>query len=186
MCERISDWLHRVSNGYVALAALAIFVLFTLLVLPGQAASGDADTEDVGSPDLSLLYSPADLYRMAEAYGEQGRQAYVRARFTFDVVWPLVYTFFLTTAISWLYGRGFPPGSTWRLANLAPVLGALLDYLENLSTSLVMARYPARTPGVDWLAPVFTLSKWVFVFASFTLLLLGVVAAVWQWSRNRR
>lgn len=181
MWRQISDRLYRVTNGWIALAALIVFVLFTALVLPGQAAQAEGETADAGSPDLSLWYSPGDLYRMAEAYGEQGRRAYVRARFTFDLIWPLVYGVFLTTAIGWLYARAFPPGSRWRLANLAPPLGVALDYLENLSTSAVMLRYPSQTPVVDVLAPVATLAKWVFVGGSFVLLIAGLVAVIWQW-----
>ena len=115
---------------------------------------------------------------MAEAYGEEGRRLYVRSRFTFDLIWPLVYAFFLTTSISWLYGRGFAAGSVWQLANLAPVLGAALDYLENTSASLVMVRYPARTPVVASLTPLFTLLKWTCVGGSFVLLALGLVAYI--------
>ena len=102
MWKRISDRLHQVSNGWVALSALAIFLLFSALILPGQAANAESDTGSAESPDTSFYYSAGDLYRMAEVYGEQGRQAYVRARFTFDVIWPLVYTIFLSTAISWI------------------------------------------------------------------------------------
>ena len=182
MGQRISDGLHRVSTGWVALAAMVIFLLFTALVLPRQSEAGAGD---VGSPDTSFTYSRDELYRMAEAYGAQGRAAYVRARLTFDVIWPIVYTLFLSTAISWLYGRAFQPGSPWRRANLAPVLGALFDYLENLSTSVVMVRFPDRTPVVDTLAPIFTLVKWIFVGGSFVLLFIGLVANAWRWIRTR-
>jgi hypothetical protein len=185
MWKRISDWLHQVSNGWVALSALAIFVLFSALVLPAQAARAETDTGSAESPDTSFYYSADDLYSMAQVYGEQGRRAYVRTRFTFDVIWPLVYTIFLSTAISWVYIRAFTTDSRWQRANLAPVLGALFDYLENLSTSLVMLRYPDRTPGVDILAPVFTSVKWIFVNGSFVLLLAGVVVGVWRWNRRR-
>lgn len=181
MCRRFSSWLYQVSTGWVALAALVVFVSFTALVLPGQAAQGEGEAADAGSPDVSLWYTPAELYRMAEAYGLEGRQAYIRARFTFDVAWPLVYGAFLITAISWLYARAFPPASAFRSANLAPALGVLLDFAENVSTSLVMARYPGRTPGIDALAPVFTLAKWAFVGGSFLLLAIGAGAALWQW-----
>lgn len=183
MWKRASDCLHRVSNGWVALCALVIMILFTVVVLPAQ-SSRAAGTGDVGSPDLSFYYSVEDLYRMAEAYGEEGRRAYVRARFTFDLIWPLVYTAFLGTAISWVYHRAFSPGSPWRRANLGPVLGALLDYLENVSTSLIMVRYPNRTVVVDLLAPVFTMTKWIFVSASFVLLVAGLAVSIWRWVRR--
>jgi hypothetical protein len=61
------------------------------------------------------------------------------------------------------------------------VFGALFDYLENLSTSLVMVRYPSPTPIADWLAAVFTLVKWILVSGSFLLLFIGIAAAVWRW-----
>ena len=186
MGKRISDWLRRVTTGWVALSALAVFLLFSALVLPGQSAASETNTGNAGSPDTSLYYSADDLYHMAEVYGEEGRAAYVRARYTFDVIWPVVYTVFLSTAISWVYGRAFAPASRWQRANLAPVLGALFDYLENLATSVVMVRYPDRTPVVDTLAPVFTLVKWVFVGGSFVLLFAGVVAAIWRWNKDRK
>jgi len=179
MGKRLSDLLRRLSTGPVTLAALVIFVLFTALVLPQQAAKAEMETGSADSPDTSFFYTPGDLYRMAESYGEQGRQAYVRARFTFDLVWPLVYTVFLTTAISWVY-RAFPPGSRWQRANLVPLLGALFDYLENLSTSVVMARYPAQTAAVDTAAPLFTALKWGMIGLSFALLVGGIVVAAWQ------
>lgn len=186
MAKRLSDGLYRASTGWVTLGALVIFLLFGMLVLPGQSARARLESGDAGSPDTTLLYSTSTLYRMAEAYGEQGRRAYVRARFTFDLVWPVVYTVFLTTAVSWLLGRSLPAGSRWRLANITPLLGAAFDYLENISASLVMLRYPNSTPIVDALAPVFTLVKWALVGGSFVLLVLAVAAGAVHWIQKRR
>jgi hypothetical protein len=180
MGKRISNWLSRVSTGWVALAALVIFLLFSALVLPQQATKAEQETGGADSPDMSLFYSPSDLYRMAESYGEEGREAYVQARFTFDLIWPLVYTVFLATAISWVFGKAVAPNSRWQLANLVPLLAALFDYLENVSTSLVMLRYPAQTAVVDLLAPVFTAVKWSLLGASFLLLLAGIAVATWR------
>lgn len=178
MWMRLSDVIRDASRGWVALAATVIFVLFTVLVLPRQAASARAAGGGAGSPDTSFSYTAEDLYRLAEAYGEQGREAYVRVRYTFDVVWPLVYALFLCTAISWLFGRVFDEGSWWQRTNLMPLLGVLFDYLENLSTSTVMLRYPQPTPAAATLAPLFTMIKWAFVLGSFGLLLAGAVVGI--------
>lgn len=186
MLRRISDRLRRSSSAWVALSGLAVFLLFSVLVLPGQSGQAAEYAEGAGSPDMSLLYSPNDLYRMAEAYGEEGRAAYVRARFTFDVIWPIVYALFLTTAVSWVYGKAFLPRSGWQLANIAPLLGALFDYLENISAAIVMLRYPDPTIVVDTLAPVFTLVKWVFLGGSFVLLFVGGVVGAWRAARGAR
>ncbi|MFC2055143.1 SH3 domain-containing protein, partial [Chloroflexota bacterium] len=130
-------------------------------------------------------YSAQNLYHMAEAYGEQGRGAYVRARFTFDLIWPLVYTFFLSTAISWVYARALSADSLWRGFNLVPVLAMLFDYLENLSASLVMLRYPHPTIVVDSLASLFTMLKWVLMIGSVGLLFAGAAIPIWQWIKKR-
>jgi hypothetical protein len=184
MWKSISRWLHDVSNTWVALSALVIFLLFSALILPAQSARAEAYANDAGSPDTSFFYSPDDLYEAAQAYGLQGRTAYVRSRFTFDLVWPLVYTLFLSTALSWVYGRASAPDSRWQLANVVPLLGTMFDYLENVSTSIVMLRYPDHTAVVDMLAPVFTSIKWVLIGSSFTLLFAGAVVGLWHWIRR--
>lgn len=185
MAIRLSNKLQRISRGWMALAGLVIFILFTALVLPAQSSQAEATSGGAGSPDTSLFYTQQELYRLAEAYGPQGRAAYVRARFTFDLIWPLVYAFFLTTAISWVYGRAFAPDSWLQRANLVPLLGLLFDYLENLSTSLVMLRYPDPTPVIAWLAPLFTLLKWAFVGGSFVVLMAGGLMGALGWFRRR-
>ncbi len=186
MGNRLSQWLRRISTGPVVWIALAVFVLFTALVLPGQSAQANASSAGAGSPDTSLFYAPADLYRMAEAYGPAGRAAYIRARFTFDLIFPVIYGAFLMTAVSWLNGRAFAPASRWQRTNLLPLVGCLFDYLENVSAALVMGRYPAHTPGLDLLTPAFTALKWTLLAASFMLLLAGVVLALWRRRKGKR
>ncbi len=188
---KLSSWLVAKSTGWVSLLALLVFVLFTALVLPGQSNSAegarlDTSGQPVGSPDTSLYYSAAQLYRITHAYGPQGRQAYIQARIYFDIIWPLVYTFFLLTALSYLGQRAFPAGSPWRLANLLPLGGLLLDYLENISTSVVMARYPLATPIIADLAGVFTLLKWLFLGVSFLVLAAWLLLAVWRKFSDRK
>jgi hypothetical protein len=182
MLISLSNWLYRNINGWVALVGVVIFLLFSLMVLPAQSAGSDRGLQ---TPDLSLTYTPDDLYRMAEVYGETGRREYIHARFTYDLVWPIVYGLFLTTALTWLFAKAFPTESAWRIANLSPILGVLFDYLENISTSLVMLRYPQETPIAVSLAPIFTLLKWILVGGSFALLLIGVMAALWNEVKKR-
>ena len=52
--------------------------------------------------------------------------------------------------------------------------GVLLDFLENFANILVMLRYPAHTPVIDWLAPLFTMTKWSLVGMSFAVLVFGI------------
>ena len=183
---KISNWIQARSTGRVALAALALFVAFAATVLPAQSSAAAAASQGAGSPDLSLAYSPAALYQMAESYGPDGRTAYIRARASFDVIWPAVYLVFLTTAISWLYGKAASDHHHWQLGNLLPVGAVALDLMENLSTSIVMIRFPAPTPLAALLAPFFTFMKWGLVSASVLMLIVWMVAAAGRLVRSRR
>ena len=178
--EKLSQFLYRISRGWVTLAALGIFIVFSVLTLPGQNAIAESYSQNSGSPDTSLFYSGSELYRMAELYGPEGRAAYLRARWTFDLAFPLVYTFFLVTSISWLLNRMLPQDSRWRVLNLVPVAAMVLDFLENTATSLVMARYPVQCPPGELLAPLFTPLKWLFVGGSFLILLAAVIVLLFN------
>jgi hypothetical protein len=186
MLKILSNKIYQFSSGLVTLLGLLIFALFIAFVLPRQSERAAAVSQGAGSPDMSYFYSSTDLYTMAEAYGAEGRAAYVRARFTFDLIFPLTYLFFLATSISWVMLRAVPDAnSRWRYLNLFPVFGVLFDYLENIAASAVMLNYPKPTPVVDMLAPIFTLVKWFFVNGSFVILVPALVVAVWKWARGR-
>lgn len=177
MVERMAAGLAQGVRGWMAVGAMVLFVAFTATVLPGQAEAGVFYTVRHAAPDTSLWYSPDDLYAAAEAWGQDGRSAYVHARWTFDVIWPLVYGTFLVTTLAWVWARGTAVGSRWRGVALLPVVAVALDYAENICAATVVARYPARTPVVAELAPLFTAGKWLTLSVGFALLAVGVVVA---------
>ena len=171
--------LSQLSSGKLTLAALSVLLLFMILVLPAQAEVSRGRSSGAGSPDASFIYSADDIYGWAEAYGADGRDAYVRARWSFDLVWPLVYGFFLVTAISWVGRRAYLAESRANLLNLVPVAAVLLDYSENVLTSIVMLRYPSESVIAASLASPVTVVKWLGVGGSFAILLAGLL--VWTW-----
>ena len=175
--RRWAEALVAASTGRRALIALAVFVVFTATVLPWQAGIAAQYSEGVGSPDTSLWYSAHRLYELAEAYGAEGRAAYVRARVTFDVVWPLVYTAMLALALGWLLHRASEPLARMRLLVLLPIGALLADYAENACTAIVMARWPEATDLLAALAPAFTAAKWTLLGAAFLAVpVLGLLA----------
>ena len=178
LVERVAAGLAHGVRAWMAIGAVVLFALFTAMVLPAQAEAGAFYTVRYAAPDTSVWYSRDDLYAAAEAWGPDGRAAYVYARVTFDVIWPLVYGTFLLTTLAWVWARGTAPGSRWRGVALLPVVAVALDYAENICTATVMARYPARTPVLAELAPLFTAGKWLALSASFMLLAIGLFVAI--------
>ena len=74
--SRVSKWFIQISNGWITLGAIILFLSFMVLVLPARETNTDLGSENVGTPDLSFYYSPNELYQTAEAYGENGRAKY--------------------------------------------------------------------------------------------------------------
>lgn len=183
MPSKLSSWFFKWVNWKWVLAAIVVFAFFIVFILPWQAAKSEEVTGSRESPDTSFLYSANDLYQMAEHYGEEGRSAYVRARFTFDLVWPLAYLFLLVALLSILY-RVLPTESRWRRLNLLPIGGWVMDMLENIGASWTMYRYPVRTTVVAELTPVFTLLKWCLINVSFAALVPGLIITIFQYARR--
>jgi hypothetical protein len=167
------------------LAAAALFAVFVVAVLPAEAARTVDAAGTSETPDTSYWYSVRDLERRAEEYGPEGRAHYVRSRFTFDLVWPLVYGAFLQVSLL-LASRRTVLGRLPTLLIAAPAFAVLFDLIENTAASIVMARYPRPTPVVAHLAPVATAMKWNLLAVAFLLAAIGAVAGVGEVVRRRR
>lgn len=139
------------------------FLAFILFVLPQQAQRSDGYAEEVGSADTSFFLDPAQLYDMAEAYGPDGRKQYIRTRWTFDVLFPLIYSSFFMSAISFSLSRLFPERPKIAGAALIAVAALLADLLENSLMSLVMALYPIEIEVLAAAALVVSMLKWLLV-----------------------
>lgn len=92
--KKLSAFFYRISTGWVAMLGVAVFVVFSLTVLPVESTRMDSYSQGLGSPDTSFIYDGKTLLQMAEAYGEAGRSAFLTARWGFDVAFPLIFTFF--------------------------------------------------------------------------------------------
>lgn len=171
--QRLSQFFYRVGNISTLVIALALFSVFIGIVLPAESEKSAEKTGSSRSPDTALFYQSEELYSIAEEYEAEGRTAYVKARYTFDIAWPLAYTFFLTVALTFFL-KSIPP-SRWKLLNLLPTAGMVLDFLENAGTSIVMLRFPSETPVIAHITPFFTLFKWLSIYASFAVLVASFV-----------
>lgn len=175
MHYKISSWLMKISSKKLTIVGFILFLVFSIAFLPSQSRIAEKYSQGMGSPDTSLFYTSADLFRMAEFYGEEGRSAYINARWTFDLAFPLIYTFFLVTSISWFSKHVLPVESDFRTGNIIPLYAMLFDLLENSAATLVLRSYPQQNTLLAALAPFFTLVKWIYVAVSFLLLFVFMV-----------
>lgn len=174
----LSDWLNDYLKPVHLVVFLLIFVIFIGYVLPSVSAATKVATGSDRAPDTSFFYRAADIYEIAEEYGLEGRRYYIRSRFTFDVVWPLVYGAFLVAAISRLVHKR-RRGDKVRFLNLLPLAGVLFDYLENIATASAMYVFP-DTIFLAYFAPYFTLVKWLCIYSAFIIIGIGFMVVAWN------
>ena len=170
-----SAFFYRISSGWLALIGLAIFLVFSMLTLPEQNAMTEYYSKGMGSPDTSLFYSGGTLLKMAEIYGQAGRSAFLKARWGFDVAFPVIYTFFFTTSLSFLFKYLDKNHSKYSWINLLPLFTMGFDFAENTATSVVMARFPSRNTWGQIMAPLLTPAKWFFLAINTGFILIGLI-----------
>jgi hypothetical protein len=183
---RVSSVLYRFASGRTSLAAFAALMMFGRAVMPGHVASLKEATGGSALPDMQFWYSVDDIHRMAEACGEAGRGAYVSSRFGVDMLWPLLYGFFLVTVVSWVYSRSLARDSRLRPLNLVAFAAPLCDVVENVSASIVMHAHPARSAVAGTIASIATPAKWSALAGTVALVLAGGVFALVRRSRAGR
>ena len=185
MFSQISKKLTKISSIKLTAFSFLLFLFFMCVVLPSLASKAAELFAGLGSPDLLFFYSSEKLYEMASSYGELGRNAYIETRFQFDLVWPVVYTLFLATSISWSCSHITNVQSKLRYCNLLPIVAVVFDLLENISVSIVMYQFPVKTALFSNIASYSTTLKWIFVYASFLALAISMVVFLWVSIKKR-
>lgn len=177
MLTKLSNTLRKYANGWLVLFFLAGEMFFNAVILPNQQAKIEAGSGGTGPIDLLFFYTPEQVYKMVESYGETGRTSYRLFELTGDIIYPIVYTLFFALAITWLFQRGFPSNSTMHQYNAVPFGAWLFDLFENLSIVAMLSVFPSTPAALAWMATVFTMLKWLFVALTALLLLYGLVKA---------
>ncbi len=184
MANRIRKLL---SSPLFLVASGALFVWFLSAVLPAQSAMAKAWTPEGANFDLSFFYSPSRALDMAAAYTTEGRLAYIAARWSFDLVWPIVYGLFVLSAWSFSLGRVAPGFCGRDLVAGLTLLGPAFDFVENISATVLLASWPGRPRLAALTASIGTSLKWIFVIigigGAFVLLFLAGLDAL---ERKRR
>ena len=163
---RLLQWIYNKANTKRLIVSMVLFGLFMALVLPYFAALmapyGDG-------PDTMLVFNLCPYYTARTNFGEEGRRLYIILRWTFDVVWPIVYTFFYAMAIGYL-GKitNDKIGYKWLLV---PTIAVVFDFVENTFATIFMASYPNR---INWAVHSLIIAstiKWIFVGGSMLVIL---------------
>lgn len=142
---------------------VVLFFILNSVVLASFETHIKAYSNGVGVMDLLQWYSPAVALEHLTAYTEPGRNLYLIAEWTADLIYPLVYGFMFAGI---LYKLG---AQSW--SNI-PVYAILMDYTENVFITIMLTSFPKFSPTVAQVGSIFTSTKWLF-FATTILMVVG-------------
>ena len=164
--------------GRNILILLLLFLLMNLVVIP-------AFYPRFQTLDTLASYTPQQAYQLISSYGDRGRESYLIAELTLDLVYPLILALLFSFAALYTFQRAFPKHPWTHNLALLPFLVMLADYLENLCVVIMLASFPSALPFVATLSNVFTVAK--FVLTPLELLfVVGLIAWFIHYLRRRQ
>ena len=112
------------------------------------------------TPDSDFFYNTDRLLEIKSLHNEAGIKAYVFTRFTYDLLWPVIYTFFMVSTIAFMT-RDMKASKILSFIKILPYLGFVFDILENMSCSLYFLSIAMELTGL--IAPIFSAIKWISI-----------------------
>jgi hypothetical protein len=159
---KIHQKAKSISSSIILVIAWANFILFMFTILPWVSGlSRDAGLTT--SIDTNFSFDPSAIYPIVASYGADGRLFYIIQRWTFDLIWPLVYAWPLFVTL-----KLFPIG----MLALLPWLATALDYLENSVFTILVVLYPLELSWLPILGVLMSLLKWIALGTSMVLTLI--------------
>lgn len=161
---------HKDLNAKHLIVSFIILLLGIFIVLPLMQNAIVESTGDTITPDSSHFVQADELETLSSCYGPDGRFTYVWTRWTYDLLWPLLYLQFLLVYISFLSSS---LSIKMRKVMMAiPLVAVLLDILENSFFSLYMIQFDRNIAFFRNAGCLISAGKWVVIFIAFALILV--------------
>lgn len=165
------DKLYQAKLKYVVLSTLAYIFAFTV-ILPQMSMIVEQVSKVSVTPDSDFFYTLERLIQIRSLYSKAGVQAYVQTRFTYDLLWPIIYTFFTISTIGY-FSKNLKKTRVISGIYFLPIGAFCFDILENSLCSLFFMKI-----GPLWLghlASLFSAIKWIMVLGMMSAQLLLLI-----------
>jgi flagellar biosynthesis protein FlhB len=166
----MKKWTSKKTRWIIGL----IMVFFIIVVLPFMSWLFLYQIGVSAQPDVTFFYPKEYLFELASLYGSEGIKLYIILRYTFDLIWPVVYTVFLFVFLTFFYkgSRVYP------FAIATVFLSVFFDLCENIGATIVFAQFPTRLEGCALFTSVSSSLKWGFLFFSLGFLFFGLIKKI--------
>jgi hypothetical protein len=136
-------------------------------------------------PDLRLSYNILDLQAIFSLVGQEGMIAWEQVHLL-DYMLPLAYSLAIASGIIYGLRRTYPEKTSLKKLVLIPLLGCVMDYVENLLILSQIISYPSLSEPIISLASVFTTMKWISMALGFAAILGFLVVTVYRRISSRQ
>ncbi len=153
-----------------ALFVLAIIFLFPLILSTLKTISATGVT-----PDRSIGYGLEQLEEIRQIYGMAGAKIYLFTRFSYDLIWMTIYTFFFINLLAFLL-EGLQ--AKWLIAiKVLPFIAMISDILENTFCSIYFFYAPT---AIGFMAVIVSRIKWFSLLLLFITIVLLSIYKIYQ------
>jgi hypothetical protein len=175
--EMATSKLARMANGKVLIVLFIAALLFQLIFECRNRTLTAYSGEPQPTLDSDVCYGPQKAHELFGKLGDRGRQLYAWTEITVDLIFPIIYSFFLSLLIIYIFQKSSSNKSLQSLAIL-PFVAMLFDYGENTLIAFMLFAYPQKYFAVAWVASLFTKLKWILLAVSFAAILFGLIRLV--------
>jgi hypothetical protein len=121
--------------------------------------------------DTRIFYTPADVKKLLEALGKQGRQLYAATQLSLDLVFPLLYALLLAILLLSVH-----EGEIERKLIVFPLLAMCADILENITIAYLALTFNEKESVLAWVSAMFTATKWIAWLLWGSAFVMGVIS----------
>lgn len=143
------------------------------------------DVEQQQLFDQHASFSPDEVHRRIERFGELGRESYRVFTYTSDVIFPVSLLLFLVVLSRFAAERAAIGTITHAAITRMPVLWFAADMIENVVIYVLLTTYPAEQPLLAGVLGYVTMAKFGLLFGSLAVPVVVYLAFRKETSRQR-
>lgn len=149
----------RYSKPIIICLLLALIFAFNIFLFPRFFPAN--------ALDIKLYYSNAEAYEILDEFGQEGRNQYRLGLLTIDFIYPVLYSFLLSSILFKIYRR----------VNIATIPFGIMamDYFENTGILLLLYYYPEKMILTANITGTFTSFKWLFLGICLIIIIAGLI-----------
>ena len=175
MLKTIHDFFLRIAGWQTFVAALLVYLVFGLYVMPhGLATIQQLSGKKVEVLDLQFSYTPEHARAILSEYTDESRAYTMRFSAIDDGLYPIAYTFLILIMMSWLSRSLAVHGIRTGYLHLLPFVVMLADYTENTCIITMIRRYPDFSDGLLRISSLCTTVKWSLLGLEALMILVGL------------